>query len=83
MVDFKKRFKEKTGLKWEDRLSEPKDKKYTYLQKNYDVQEEPELKGEDKPTVESKLPPQSQELIRFIFNDDHFQATMQSIGYVS
>jgi predicted DNA-binding WGR domain protein len=83
MDDFKNRFKEKTGLKWEDRLDEPKDKKYTYLQKNYDVREDAEVNEEEKPTVESKLPLQSQELIRFIFNDDHFQATMQSIGYVS
>jgi hypothetical protein len=71
MADFGTKFKDKTGL-------------YTYLEKSYDVQEEPEVKVEDnKPVVESKLPPQSQELLKFIFNDDHFQTTMRQMGYVS
>jgi poly [ADP-ribose] polymerase 2/3/4 len=83
MTDFGKKFKEKTGLKWEDRGDTPKEKKYKYLAKTYDVQEEPEVEVQDnKPVIESKLPPQSQELMKFIFNDDHFQTTMKQMGFV-
>ncbi|KAJ3577239.1 hypothetical protein NPX13_g3329 [Xylaria arbuscula] len=35
-VEYDKKFKSKTGLKWEDRGQEPKDKKYTFVERSYD-----------------------------------------------
>lgn len=85
LKEFEKKFKDKTGLKWEDRGEDSKGgKKYTYLEKNYDDEEEedqPEVKQED--SVESKLPLQTQRLIELIFNENHFNAALEDIGYVS
>lgn len=87
MKSFEKKFKEKSGLKWEDRLSPPKNGKYTFIERNYeeDDGEEEQIKkeesGEDKPMVESVLSKPFQNLISFIFNTDHFNSTMASMNY--
>ena len=86
-AEFSKKFKDKSGLTWENRLEEPKGgKKYTYLEKNYDDEDEPEVKDEeddDNNKVKSKLPLASQRLIELIFNENHFNAALEDIGYVS
>ncbi|OJJ48899.1 hypothetical protein ASPZODRAFT_157407 [Penicilliopsis zonata CBS 506.65] len=93
-VEFQKKFKDKSGLKWENRLDPPKKGKYTFIEKNYeedddgdDDQEEgtkkpkkSEVKEEEKP-IESTLPTQIQNLMTFIFNQQHFLNTMASMSY--
>ncbi|KAJ5591917.1 uncharacterized protein N7459_002286 [Penicillium hispanicum] len=84
---FQRKFKEKSGLKWEDRLGNPKAGKYTFIERNYEEdedEEEPVKKenGDDqKPKVESALSKPLQKLMSFIFNADHFLSAMASMSY--
>jgi poly [ADP-ribose] polymerase 2/3/4 len=89
MKEFDKKFKDKTGLKWEDRFEEPRNKKYTFLEKNYesDGEDGSNVKKEEddddqKPNqVPSNLPKQTQRLMELIFNENHFNSVLESIGY--
>lgn len=83
---FEAKFKDKSGLKWESRHDAPKAKKYTLIEKNYmdeedegnvDEKSEPEL----KPTPSSKLSPELQSLMKFIFNSAHMASSMASMRY--
>lgn len=84
---FEKKFKDKSGLKWEDRLEAPKNGKYTFIERNYeedDAKDEPIVKKDDDEEdmkVESTLTKPMQNLMSFIFNTDHFQAAMASMAY--
>lgn len=86
---FTKKFREKSGLKWEDRLNEPKKGKYTFIEINYEDDEEPKDKkekikkeaGEEKPPVESQLSKPLQDLMSFIFNQNHFLNAMREMDY--
>lgn len=83
---FERKFKDKTGLQWEDRLDPPKAGKYTFIERNYEEanDEDESVKKEsteDKPGVESKLSKPLQNLMSFIFNPEHFQNTMTSMSY--
>ena len=87
LKDFGKKFKDKSGHKWEDRGEPPKKGKYTFIEKSYeDSDEEPATKkeeedDEDEDIVESKLPKQTQRLMELIFNQNHFNAVLEGIGY--
>lgn len=70
--EFQKKFKEKSGLEWADRMDKPKDKKYTYIEKSYeDDNEEDEEAGDDeddpKTSVKSELDLPTQRLMELIF----------------
>ncbi|GIJ85653.1 hypothetical protein Asppvi_004514 [Aspergillus pseudoviridinutans] len=88
-AEFEKKFKDKTGLKWEDRLSTPKSNKYTFIERNYEESDDEDDnadktdvdKTEDKKAVESTLPQAVQKLLSFIFNQQHFLSTMASMSY--
>lgn len=89
--EFNKKFKDKSGHKWEDRAEPAKKGKYTFLEKNYEEDDEDdeaddrvkkEVKEEDEePEVESKLPRPTQRLVELIFNQNHFNAVLENIGY--
>ena len=89
--EFNKKFKDKSGHKWEDRAEPAKKGKYTFLEKNYEEDDEDddaddrvkkEAKEEDEePEVESKLPRPTQRLVELIFNQNHFNAVLENIGY--
>ncbi|KAK5742078.1 hypothetical protein LTR17_003586 [Elasticomyces elasticus] len=90
MKEFKKKFKDKSGLAWEDRANDPKKGKYTFIEKNYDDDDDEDVKGdvkkeeedeESKPQIESKLPKQTQRLMELIFNENHFNSVLENIGY--
>ncbi|KAI5287388.1 hypothetical protein KEM54_006025 [Ascosphaera aggregata] len=96
IAELKLKFKSKTGLSWEKRFDPPKPKKYAFIERNYEDSGDGDdhgkaataikSKGDEqtKPPVEpakSKLPPQVQECVRLIFNQDHFQSTMAMISY--
>lgn len=87
MKDFEKKFKDKSGHAWEDRNEEPKKGKYTYIEKNYedDDGDDTAVKKEDddeqKDTTPSKLPMATQRLMELIFNQNHFNSVLESIGY--
>jgi poly [ADP-ribose] polymerase 2/3/4 len=94
---FEKKFKDKTGHKWEDRHEPAKKGKYTYIERNYEESDEDgqndlpgagtrrsskqSLESNEVSKVESKLPTAVQNLISFIFNTEMFNQTMASMDY--
>ena len=84
--DFNKKFKDKSGHTWDDRGEPAKKGKYTFLEKNYEDDEEDaadqaEDEKADQQQVDSKLPRQTQRLMELIFNQNHFNAVLEQIGY--
>ncbi|KAH8432738.1 putative poly(ADP)-ribose polymerase PARP [Aspergillus melleus] len=87
-AEFKKKFKDKSGLTWDNRLDDPKKGKYTFIERNYEEDdsddEEDQKKAvtkEKKPEPKSTLSGPVQDVISFIFNPDHFQSVMASMSY--
>lgn len=88
MKEYEKKFKDKSGHKWEDRSEPAKKGKYTFIEKSYEdsddeesaVKKEEEDDGGDE-EIESKLPKQTQRLIELIFNQNHFNSVLEGIGY--
>lgn len=74
-------------MAWKDRLSTPKNNKYTFIERNYEESEDEDEKADSKivagpSTVpESKLPAAIQKLISFIFNQAYFLETMAQMSY--
>ncbi|KAI1830556.1 hypothetical protein DTO027I6_8828 [Penicillium roqueforti] len=90
MKHYEKKFRDKSGLKWVDRLDTPKNGKYTFLERNYeedDEDEEPVKKEktikeeEDQPEVESALSKGLQNLMSFIFNKQDALDTLAAMSY--
>jgi len=84
--DFDKKFKDKSGHTWDDRSEPAKKGKYTFIEKDYEDEEDEagaQVKNEDddQQQVESKLPRQTQRLMELIFNQNHFNAVLEGIGY--
>lgn len=86
---FEKKFKDKSGLNWTNRLGTPKNKKYTFLERKYEEDEE-EVKKEDGPkvkkeedsaAVDSLMSKPIQDLMSFIFNPDHVLEALASMSY--
>ena len=85
--EFDKKFKDKSGHTWDDRSEPAKKGKYTFIERNYEDDDEGEsaehdmTEVNDPPQVDSKLPRQTQRLIELIFNQNHFNAVLENIGY--
>lgn len=90
---FEKKFREKSGLPWKDRLSTPKDGKYTFVEMDYEVddsdgedtKEKEKSKQEDKkvderPPVESTLPASVQQVVALIFNQEYALQALQDLN---
>ncbi|KAJ6260524.1 hypothetical protein Dda_4750 [Drechslerella dactyloides] len=84
MKEFNKKFKDKTGVIWEERLNANRPGKYTYLEKDYAPPDE-EKKPKDEPdeTIESKLPAETQTIVHLIFNKQFMQESMANLNYDS
>jgi poly [ADP-ribose] polymerase len=71
--EFGKKFKSKTGLEWENRDDEPKAKKYTYIERAYEDEEDDEDDAKSDEgyssggSVKSELPISTQRLMELIF----------------
>ncbi|KAL2010392.1 hypothetical protein VTN00DRAFT_6199 [Thermoascus crustaceus] len=96
---FEKKFKDKSGLSWNDRQEPPKKGKYTFIERNYkdDSSSEDEDDGkakikkkkntddtedeEEVKPIESTLSKPVQDLIAFIFSQQHFLTTMADMSY--
>lgn len=69
--EFEKKFKEKSGLQWSNRMDKPKDKKYTYIEKSYendgDDSNDDDTRDDSKSTVKSELDLPTQRLMELIF----------------
>lgn len=89
MKQFQKKFRDKTGLKWEDRLSTPQNKKYVFVERSYEPDSDDEVKPVETATKSnvaavippSKLPLPIQMLMKFIFNQDYFREVMAEMEY--
>jgi len=82
--EFNKKFKDKSGHAWDDRSEPAKKGKYTFLERSYEDDEDEPVKkeeDEDEPKIDSKLPRQTQRLMELIFNQNHFNAVLEGIGY--
>lgn len=86
---FEKKFKDKSGLTWANRLNPPRSGKYTFIERNY---EESDDEGDEKPTEkkddtkplkapESNLAKPVQSLIELIFNQQYFAASLNEMSY--
>jgi poly [ADP-ribose] polymerase len=84
---FEKKFKDKSGLAWKDRLSSPKNNKYTFIERNYEESDDEDEKTDNKLVKQpsnipaSKLPAPVQNVISFIFNQKYFLETMAQMSY--
>ncbi|KAF5012989.1 hypothetical protein FDECE_996 [Fusarium decemcellulare] len=91
---FEKKFKDKSGLTWENRGNDPKPGKYAFVERSYDPDsdddddDEDDTKavkkegGEDEaPAPKCTLEKPVKELMELIFNQQYFQATMSSLNY--
>ena len=88
LKEYNKKFKDKSGLTWDERGEEPKKGKYTFLEKNYEDDDDdagPVKKEEDDDDqsiqTSSSLPMPTQRLIELIFNENHFNSVLENIGY--
>ncbi|KAK9418123.1 putative Poly polymerase catalytic domain-containing protein [Seiridium unicorne] len=87
LSSFNKKFKEKSGLNWQDRNEQPKGKKYTFVERSYapesdDDDPSSKVKTEDSTEApDSKLAPAVQELMELIFNQQYFQNVMSAMNY--
>jgi len=93
--NFEKKFKDKSGLMWTDRGEPPKAKKYAYVERSYNPDSEDEddaeastgadgndgTDGVKKSAAESTLEVPVQNLMRLIFNQAYFDATMTALNY--
>lgn len=85
---FEKKFKDKSGLTWANRLDSPRSGKYTFLERNY---EESDDEGDENPTEkeearplngpESNLTKPVQRLMELIFNQEYFAASLNEMSY--
>ncbi|KAM0240361.1 hypothetical protein ACHAPO_002257 [Fusarium lateritium] len=91
---FQKKFKDKSGLSWDDRGADPKPGKYAFVERSYnpdsdsddneDVKAVKKENGEDEDTApepECKLEKPVKELMELIFNQQYFQQAMTSLNY--
>ncbi|KAA8621228.1 poly polymerase 2 ADP-ribosyltransferase 2 [Pyrenophora tritici-repentis] len=93
--NFEKKFKDKSGLKWADRGEQPKAKKYAYVERSYNPDSEDDADDDDGDAAagaeeegKSALKPAkctldqpTQDLMKLIFNQTYFDATMTALNY--
>ncbi|KAG8163407.1 hypothetical protein KVR01_006704 [Diaporthe batatas] len=87
---FEKKFRDKTGLLWANRMDDPLPGKYVFLEKSYQPDSDSEEDGTE-PSDGTKLPqagpppctlePAVQDLMKLIFNERYFAAAMTDMNY--
>ncbi|ODA76069.1 hypothetical protein RJ55_08352 [Drechmeria coniospora] len=87
---FEKKFRDKSGLRWDDRGDAPRPGKYAFVERSYlgDSDEEADAKpapaaGRDEvvTVADCTLAPPVREVVELIFNQTYFQQTMISLNY--
>jgi poly [ADP-ribose] polymerase 2/3/4 len=96
LKEFNKKFKDKCGLTWENRLNSPRGGKYVFIERSYEPDSDTEDKklftaSEKDPSSEngkseiklaaSKLSPPVQYLMELIFNRQFFKEVMADLEY--
>lgn len=90
-TQFEKKFKDKTGLTWENRTGDPKPKKYVFLEKCYEPDSDDDdvkaMEANGKAVEVARKPPsctldlEVQKLMELIFNQKYFAAAMTDLNY--
>lgn len=92
-VLFEKKFREKTGLLWVNRLDPPRNKKYTFVERTYSDERDEQADASAKIRSQEKQPNLSwrqpasklheavQALMQLIFNEEYFDATLHDMAY--
>lgn len=88
---YQKKFKDKSGLSWDDRGADPKKGKYAYVERSYesDSEAEDDQGAADAPDrgarsgspAKSNLAAPVQDLMRLIFNSDYMNQAMAALNY--
>ncbi|KAF4453009.1 poly ADP-ribose polymerase [Fusarium austroafricanum] len=93
---FQKKFKDKSGLAWDNRGDNPKPGKYAFVERSYnpdsdddddDEDDKKAVKKEEGEEEDEAPPPKCtlekpvQELMELIFNQQYFQQAMTSLNY--
>ncbi|KAJ9139352.1 hypothetical protein NKR23_g7915 [Pleurostoma richardsiae] len=91
---FQKKFKDKSGLKWEDRTATPVKGKYTFIERSYnddsdddgdDENDSARAGGKSKDggqePLKCTLSPPVQRLMELIFNQQYFANNMSDLNY--
>lgn len=92
---FEKKFKDKSGVRWDQRGAEPKAGKYAYVEKSYNPDSDDEEEdagsgaigdsydedGNKRTPAECTLEPPVANLMKLIFNQSYFDATMTALNY--
>ncbi|KAF1961008.1 PARP-domain-containing protein [Byssothecium circinans] len=89
---YNKKFKDKSGLAWNDRGAEPKKGKYAYVERSYEPDSEEEVEdvvdanGYDRDSrsvspAKSTLAVPVQNLMRLIFNQGYMDEAMTALNY--
>lgn len=84
---FEKKFKDKSGLTWANRLDSPRSGKYTFLERNYEESDDegdqnpPEKEARPVKTPDSSLTKPVQRLMELIFNQEYFAASLNEMSY--
>ncbi|GKT99080.1 poly [Fusarium langsethiae] len=92
---FQKKFKDKSGLSWDDRGANPKPGKYAFVERSYNPDSDSDSDDEDEKAVKKengedeekapepvcKLEKPVKELMELIFNQQYFQQAMTSLNY--
>ncbi|KAM0364324.1 hypothetical protein ACHAO7_009405 [Fusarium culmorum] len=92
IAKFKKKFKDKTGHRWDERSEDPKTEKYTFVERSYDGVPVSDIavrqsvgnhnlsaKDEAPPTCTLKKP--VADLMQLVFDKEQFQKGMSSLKY--
>lgn len=68
LKNYDKKFKDKTGLKWDDRTGNPKSGKYVYVERNYEPDSDSEDAEKDSGDVKEEETEDSkaEKVIRFV-----------------
>ncbi|EEA24474.1 hypothetical protein TMatcc_007576 [Talaromyces marneffei ATCC 18224] len=90
---FEKKFRDKSGLAWKDRLNDPKPGKYSFVERDYE-EDDPDAEearaakkkqqkaDEDKrPPPESKLSKPTQEVVSLIFNQEYAMQALHDLNF--
>lgn len=93
IVQFEKKFKDKTGHTWANRDDPPKNKKYTLIEMKYEAADAAEQDNEDHhgsnvsnpestaTQIKSTLPPSVENLMHFIFDNKHVETALAELEY--
>lgn len=90
---FEKKFRDKSGLAWKDRLNDPKPGKYSFVERDYE-EDDPDAeeakaakKKKQKPDEDERPPPESklakpiQEVVSLIFNQEYAMKALQDLNF--